>query len=163
MQISMWVPYDEARLRRTIRFVLRPQLKQLRVLGGVIAALGLFLVALDPTASTGYAAGAVGLGFVLVVPPITVSRTVRMQSDVLKDGHHMTIDEEWVTVSYPLAESRLKWPALERVIETSDVWYIMFGKYQAVTIVKEPMTEQQRAEFGAFVAQLPPRRPLSRV
>jgi hypothetical protein len=28
----------------------------------------------------------------------------------------------------------------------------MFGKIQAVTIPKDPMTEKQRAEFAAFVA-----------
>ena len=52
----------------------------------------------------------------------------------------------------PLAESRFRWAGLGRVIEAAEVWYVMFGKIQAVTIPKDPMTEEQRVEFSAFIA-----------
>jgi hypothetical protein len=156
MQISVWVPYDEERLRRTLGFILRPQLKFIRILGGVLIVLGLALVALEPTMPMAYGVVVLGLLFVVAIAPITVARSVRMQSNVIKDGFHMTLDDEWVTVTYPLAESRFRWAGVDRIIETPEVWYIMFGKIQAVTIPKEPMTEQQRAEFAAFVDGLQP-------
>lgn len=79
-----------------------------------------------------------------------------MQSDVVRDGLHMTLDDEWVTVTYPLAESRFRWAGLGSVIETSEVWYVMFGKAQAIPIPKDAMSEEQRAVFAAFVAGLQP-------
>ncbi|MGX7671081.1 YcxB family protein [Plantactinospora sp. DSM 117369] len=156
MQISMWVPYDEKRLRRTLRFLLRPQLNSVRILGGVLIVLGLALVALEPSMPTAYGTLVLGLLFVVAIAPITVARSVRMQSDVIKDGFHMTLDDEWVTVANPLAESRFRWAGLGRVIETPEVWYIMFGKIQAITIPKDLLTEEQRAEFAAFVNGLQP-------
>jgi hypothetical protein len=33
MQISMAVPYDEQRMRRTLMFILRPQLNTIRLVG----------------------------------------------------------------------------------------------------------------------------------
>ncbi|MFC6020843.1 YcxB family protein [Plantactinospora solaniradicis] len=156
MHISMWVAYDEKRLRRTIQFILRPQMRLVRILGGVLFVLGLGLVALEPSASVAYLAVVLGLVFVTAIAPITVARSMRMQSNVIKDGFHMTLDDEWVTMSYPLAESRFRWAGLDRVIETPEAWYVMFGKIQAITIPKEPMTEEQRAEFVAFVSGLQP-------
>lgn len=156
MQISMWVPYDEERLRRTLQFLHRPQLKPIRIMGGVLIVLGLVLVALEPSMPTAYAAVVLGMLLVVAIAPITVAWSMRMQSNVIKDGCHMTLDDEWVTVTYPLAESRFRWAGLGHVIETPEVWYIMFGKLQAITIAKDAMTEEQRAEFAAFIDALQP-------
>ncbi|MEU5939230.1 YcxB family protein [Micromonospora sp. NPDC047548] len=156
MQISIWVPYDEKQLRRTLQFVLRPQLNSIRILGGGLIVLGLALVALEPSTSLAYVALVLGLLFVVAIAPITVAQSMRMQSNVIRDGFHMTLDDEWVTLTYPLAESRFRWSGLGRVIETPEVWYIMFGKIQAIMIPKDPMTEEQRAAFAAFVNGLHP-------
>ncbi|GAA4559495.1 YcxB family protein [Planotetraspora kaengkrachanensis] len=154
MQISMQVPHDEKRLRRTLRFLLRPQLKLIRIMGGVLIVLGLVLVAMDPSDPIAYLAMILGLLFAVAVAPIAMAQSMRAQSDVIKDGFHVTLDDEWVTVVYPLAESRFRWAGLGRVVETPEVWYIMFGKYQAVTIPKGSMADEQRAEFAAFVDRL---------
>ncbi|PZG12187.1 hypothetical protein C1I95_26375 [Micromonospora craterilacus] len=156
MQISMWVPYDENQLRRTLQFILRPQLRLIRVLGGVLVALGVALLAVKPLSSLAYVAMILGLLFVVAVAPITVALSMRMQSNVIRDGFHMTLDDEWVTLTYPLAESRFRWAGLGRAIETPEVWYVMFGKLQAITIPKDPMTEEQRTTFAAFVNGLQP-------
>jgi hypothetical protein len=156
MQISVWVSYDERRLRRTLQFILRPQLKRIRIMGGVLTLLGLAVLALDRSSAVSYGIVALGLLFIFAIGPITVARSVRMQSNVIKDGFHMMLDDEWATVSYPLAESRFRWAGLDRIIETPEVWYAMFGKMQAFTIPKDPMTEEQRAEFAAFVDGLQP-------
>ena len=156
MQISMWVPYDEQQLRRTLRFILRPQMKPLRILGGVLAVLGLAMVALDPSSALAYVPLVLGLLLAFTIEPITVAQSMRMQSDVIRKGFHLTLDDDWVTLTNPLAESRLRWSGLDRATETPEAWYVMFGKMQAVTIPKGPMTEEQRTTFAAFVNGLRP-------
>jgi hypothetical protein len=156
MHIAMWVPYDERRIRRTLHFILRPQLKRVRVMGGILAVLGLALLALDHATPFPYVFMVLGLFVVVAIGPLTVARALRLQSNVVKDGFHMTLDNEWVTVSYPLAESRFRWAGLDRVIETPEVWYAMFGRMQAIPIPKETMTQEQRAELAAFLTGLQP-------
>ncbi len=152
----MWVPYEEERLRRTIRFVMRHQLNMWRVGGVVIVLLGLFMLMLDSTDSIGYVFTGIGLAFVFVVGRATVAWTLRMQAGAVKDGCQMAISDEWLTVANSLVESRIRWAAFGRVIETPEVWYIMFGKLQAVAVPKELMTDEQRATFTAFVNGLQP-------
>jgi len=120
-------------------------------MGGVLIVLGLAIAAMEPSAVVAYGIVILGPLFVVAVAPITVARSVRVQSNVIKDGFHMLLNDEWATMSYPLLESRFRWAGLDRVIETPEAWYAMFGKIQAITIPKEPMTEEQRAEFAAFV------------
>ncbi|MFD0578533.1 YcxB family protein [Dactylosporangium darangshiense] len=131
-------------------------MKRIRIMGGVLIVLGLGVLALDPSTAVAYGIVVLGLLFVFAIGPITVARSVRMQSNVIRDGFHMTLDDEWATMSYPLAESRFRWAGLDRIIETPEVWYAMFGKMQALTIPKDPMTDEQRAEFAAFVDGLRP-------
>jgi hypothetical protein len=116
-------------------------------------AAGLFAEVLQKQDLVAYAmvVMVIGLFIVFVIAPITVDQWVRNQSNVIKDDHHMTLDDEWVTISYPLAESRFRWAGLDRIIETPDVWYVMCGKMQAITIPKDRMSDDQRAEFAAFV------------
>ncbi|MER6592352.1 YcxB family protein [Micromonospora purpureochromogenes] len=158
MQISMWVPYDEKQLRRTLRFILGPQLKFIRIMSGVLIVFGLALVALEPLRLFAYVVLVTGLLFVVANAPIAVAWSMHATSNVIKDGSHMTLDTEWLTETYPLAELRFRWAGLDRVIETPEVWYIMFGKLQAITIPKGLMTEEQRAEFAAFVKGVATRR-----
>jgi YcxB-like protein len=156
MQISIVVPYDAKRMRRTYRFVLRPQFKVTRILGWVIVVLGLAIVPLNPADPVAYGFVVLGLFFVVAVAPLSVARCMRLQSWAIADRSRLTLDDEWVTVTFPLVESRFKWSGLYRVAETRADWYAMVGKVQAVAIPKELMTEEQRAEFGAFVQRLRP-------
>lgn len=86
MQISMWVPYDEERLRRMMKFLVRPQVKLIRVLGGVLVFLGLVLAALQPSNPVAYGCVVLGFIFAIAMGPITIARYVRMQSKIVKDG-----------------------------------------------------------------------------
>lgn len=123
---------------------------------GVLGTLfGLYAVVRTPTALTAYLMVAIGLFVVFGVQPLTVAWSMRGQAQAVKDSQHMTLDEEWLTVITSLTESRLRWAGINRIVETPEVWYAMYGKYQAVAIPKELMTEQERATFTAFVAALP--------
>jgi hypothetical protein len=152
MQIAMWVPYDEGRLRRTIKIVLRPQMRLIRILGGVLTVVGLFLVVAGGSFEVSFLAVVLGVVFMTLMSPLVVGRTVRMQSHVIKDGYHMTLGEEWLTIVFPLVESRYRWAAVDNVVETPEAWYLMLGKVQSITVPKDAMTEEQHAEFTAFLA-----------
>jgi hypothetical protein len=152
MQISMWVPYDEGRLRRTIKIVLRPQMRLIRVLGAILVVMGLLLALAGGSFELNLLAVVLGVVCLTVIGPITVSRAVSMQSAVIKDGFHMTLSDEWLTIVYPLAESRYRWAGVDKVIDTPEAWYLMCGKVQAFTIPKDTMTQEQRAQFAAFLA-----------
>jgi YcxB-like protein len=156
VQINMWVPFDEKRLRRTLQFILKPQLRSIRLLGLVLVLLGLPLAAVKPSNPIYYTFVFMGLLFMALVGPITVGRALRMQSNVMKEGLHMALDSESITVTYPLVESRFKWAGVVRVIDTPEAWYVMFGKVQSITVPKDTMTEEQRAEFAEFVKTLNP-------
>lgn len=152
MQISMWVPYDERRMRRTISIVMRPQVRILRVLGAIVAALGLLLVVIGGSVVFSVAFVVLGVLFMTGLGPLTAARAVSMQSRVIKDGSQITLTDEWLTVVYPLAESRFRWPALDNIVETPDAWFLMFGRAQSFTVPKDAMTEAQQAELATFLA-----------
>lgn len=156
MQISMRVPYDEERTRRTARFLLDSQITMIRVCGLVIVVCGLLIMVLQPTRLTGYVVLVLGMVLLSGLGPLMVRQVMSKQSDLFKDAMQMTLDTEAVSTTYPLAESRVKWAAHKKVVETPEVWYVMFGQVQAVTIPKETMTEQQREEFAAFLKTLKP-------
>ncbi|MEV4141125.1 YcxB family protein [Dactylosporangium sp. NPDC049742] len=151
MQITMWVPYDERRLRRTIAVVMRPQVRRMRIMGGILLALGALLIATGGPLELIVMTLVLGVLIATVIGPLTASRAVRMQSHVIKDGFQMTLTDEWVGVVYPLVESRYRWAGVDSVVETPDAWYMMLGKVQSLTIPKDTMTDEQRAEFAAFL------------
>ncbi len=128
MQISIAVPYDERRLRQTLTFALRPQVRAARIGGLFALVLGTLLILLDPALPLPYLTVIIGLFMIFGVEPFNVSRSMRMQARAIRDGRHITLDDEWLTVTYPLAESRYRWAGLDTVIETPETWYAMFGR-----------------------------------
>ncbi len=152
MQISMWVPYDEGRLRRTIKVVMRPQIRLIRIMGAILIPLGLLVIAIGASIPVAAVALLLGVLCLTVVGPLSVAQAVRMQSRIIRDGFHLTLSDEWLTVVYPLAESRYRWAGVDNVIETPEAWYLMSGRAQSFAVPKDAMTEEQRSEFAAFLA-----------
>lgn len=151
MQISMWVPYDEGQLRRTVKVVLRPQVRLLRILGAVLIVLALLVIAVGASIAVAAIALILGVLSMTAFGPATAAYTVRLQSRVVKDGFHMTLTDDWLAVIYPLAEARYRWAGIDNVIETPEAWYMMFGRAQPFTIPKSAMSDAQRAQFAAFL------------
>src|SRR5687768_17384801 len=124
MQIDMWVPYDEGRLRRTIKTVARPQIRLIRALGAALVVTGALLVPIGGAVEVTALAIVLGVLFMTVIGRIVVAYSARMQSHVIRDGLHMTLTDEWLTVVYPLAETRLRWAGVDNVVETPEAWYL---------------------------------------
>lgn len=156
VQISFSVPYDPRLLRRTLTFLARSQLRGIRALGGLIVLVGLLLVVLSPADLVPYALVLCGVAFLFGIVPLTVAYSMRRQSAAIRHPFHLTVDDEWVQVSYPLIESRFRWAAVDHIVETPEVWHIVLGSLQAQTVPKSAMTPQQQAEFAALVSRLAP-------
>jgi YcxB-like protein len=154
--ISTEVRYDADRVRRTVTHLLAPQFRLVRAMGIVLLVLGVLLILLEPTGPIGYGALVLGLFFLLAMAPITVRRTIGMQPAAARHDHRLTIDDDGVGSSFPLFEHRYRWPMVQRVVETPEVWYLMMGRVQAVVVPKEHLTDDQRAEFAAFLAGFRP-------
>ena len=162
MQIVAAVPYDEQQLRETLTFILKPQLRRIRIYGWVILVLGLVILALAlPTTDfvetvVGLMFAVLGAYFAFAVRPVSISRAIRRQPRVVRDGYWLTLDDEWLTVSYPLLQSRYRWAGLESIVDTPTAWYVRLSRYQALAIPKAPLTPEQQAEFTAFLARRQP-------
>jgi hypothetical protein len=162
VQITAAVPYDEQQLRATLAFILRPQVKRIRIYGLFLLVCGLiaFPLALSEADFVATVVGlmllVLGVYFVFAVRPLAISRAVSRQSRLTRDGYWLTLDDEWLGISYPLLQSRYRWAGLESITDTPQAWYVRFSKYQALAIPKAPLTPEQQAEFAAFLAHRPP-------
>ena len=152
--ISLRVPYDEARLRRSLRFILHRQVLTLRVMGALLLLLGVVLVGFQLSQALAYVAILLGLWWLVGAGPAAISRALRAHRRVLGADSTVTLDDEWITVSFPNVDLRQRWIAVDRVAEGPEAWYVMVAPLQAITIPKDRMTPEQRAEFSRFVANL---------
>ncbi len=152
MQISLTVAYDEARLRRALQFILAPQVRTTRIIGAVMFAAGLPLAVIRPGQAVAYVALLLGLWFVVGAGPVGASRALRTQPALNKQEYRLTLDDEWISRVYPEHEARYRWTCVTHVVETPSDWYAMLSQAQALPIPKDLMSEAQRAEFAAFVA-----------
>ncbi|WP_189223155.1 YcxB family protein [Saccharothrix coeruleofusca] len=155
MQISLWVPYDEWRARRLIKFMLRPTVTWMRVLGAVIAAY-VVLALLVSSISPSIPLIVLGVFCVFGFEPLMVWYSLRAQNAAIRQGYHLVVDDAGVTMKAESYESRLAWSTIQRVKEKPDAWFLVLSKMQAMAIYKDLMTEEQRSQFAAILAQRQP-------
>lgn len=154
MNISFSVSHNEQRLRRVIKFLVRRQLKWLRIIGVVMAAAGVAALVTDSLSTwTGTVLAITGAVFAVLLEPYAVAHSMRVQSLVAREGYVMTLEETHVAVNAHSYSWRFSWSILDQIVDTPDAWYLMFGKIQAHAVYKELLTEEQRAEFTAFLAR----------
>ncbi len=154
MRISLSVPYDERQMRRTLTFLVGRQAKIARLVGAVGLFAGILLLMFrTPVVWAPYVVLAASLYLLFGMVPVTVAWSMRSQAAAAKEDMQLTLDEEGITLAAPRAESRLSWAGIDRMEETAEVWYAMFGKLQAVPIPKDLMTEAERTTFADFVSR----------
>jgi hypothetical protein len=156
MNITFAVPYDKQRQRTLLNFLIRPSATRLRIAGAVVAVIGGVMLLTDLT-SVMWGTFIIILGVVTptVSAKLTVSQTIRAQGALGRLGYQMTLDEAGVVVTSEMSEGRFAWSALD-IVERPEAWYLHVSQMQGVAVFKDLMTEEQRAEFAAFVAQRQP-------
>ncbi|QQQ78287.1 YcxB family protein [Saccharothrix sp. 6-C] len=153
MRIILQVPYDEQRLRRTIKFVLRPSVKKLRLAGAVMAPLGVLLLLLGVGPLVPLLLIGLGLLYAFALEPFMVRQSLRAQNPVVRQGYQLVVDDAGFTMEAEAYAQRMAWSTVQRVEEQPDAWFLVISKVQALAVHKHLMTEEQRAEFAALLAQ----------
>lgn len=151
MQILLSVPFDKARLRRALTFLIRAERKGSGFWGAVITVAGAALWLLRPTDSLPYLAVAFGMYIMFLQVPHLVALSIRRMSPLNTYPSQAVLDDEGVTVSFALGHTRLLWAAASQIVERPDAWLIIFGPLNFMMIPKDVMTEEQRAEFAEFL------------
>ncbi|MFI9818165.1 YcxB family protein [Saccharothrix variisporea] len=151
------VPYDETLLRRTIEYMLRPHLKRLRPAGLAMAG-GAVIMAVTGVWPLYLWAPVIVLGlfFTFAMKPYLIGNSVKQQWAGIKADFRLDADEEWVSFSYPAFQTRIRWEAMEKVVETPEAWLLVLGRIQATAVPKSAMTPEQLAEFTALLARRRP-------
>ncbi|NUT94278.1 MAG: YcxB family protein [Saccharothrix sp.] len=151
------VPYDESLLRRTLEYMLRPYTKRYLPLGLVLAGIGALTGVLGVWRPVVWVPLVLlGLLLAFAMKPYMVSMSVKQQWAGIKADFRLDVDEEWVSFSYPAFQSRIRWEAMEKVVETPEAWMLVLGKVQATAVPKSAMTPEQLAEFTALLARRRP-------
>ncbi|KOX18594.1 hypothetical protein ADK67_35865 [Saccharothrix sp. NRRL B-16348] len=160
MEISLRVPYDEQRLRRSIRFVLRPSVKKLRIAGLIMTPIGVLLLFTSVFTGTGWLVPAalivLGLLYAFALEPFMVRQSLRAQNAATRQDYDLTVDEAGFTMKAESYEQRMAWSTIQRVDEQPDAWFLVISKLQALAVHKDLMTEEQQRQFVAILAQHAP-------
>jgi hypothetical protein len=157
VEISIRVPYDEQRVRRSLKFVLRRNVKRLRVLGLIIAVLGAVLMSFTGPTITTIALVVLGLVYTFGMEPLLVWQSMRAgQNAATRQDYQLTVDEAGFAMKGESYEQRLAWSTVQRVEEEPDAWFIVLSKAQALGVYKDLMTEEQRTAFAAILARRQP-------
>jgi hypothetical protein len=153
VQISVHVPYDEQRLRRMMKFVLRPQTMKLRIVGMVMAAVGVVLLFTGTDWLVPTLVIVLGLLYAIALEPFLVRQCLRAQNAATRQDYELTVDDAGFTMKAESYEQRMAWSTIQRVDEQSDAWFLMLSKMQGFGVYKNLMTEEQRMGFVAILAQ----------
>ena len=156
MEISLRVPYDERRLRRSIEYVLRRSVKTLRIAGACLVVGGAVLLVVTGPAVTPIALLVLGLVYAFGMEPFLVWQSLRRQNPAARQDYDLTVDDAGFTMKAEAYEQRLAWSMIQRVDEEPDAWFLVLSKIQAMAVYKDLMTEQQKTTFAAILAQRQP-------
>ncbi|MEU4762421.1 YcxB family protein [Actinosynnema sp. NPDC023794] len=153
MQISVHVPYDEQRLRRSLKFVVRPQTKKLRIVGLIMVPAGalMWLTGIDwpmPVLVI-----VLGLAYAFALEPFMVRQSLRALNPSARQDYELTLDDAGFAVKAESYEQRLAWSTIQRVDEQPDAWFLVITKMQVLPVYKDLMTEEQRALFADILAR----------
>lgn len=152
MQISLTVVFDESRLRRDTRFVMRDAIRATWITGGSIVALGVLVAIVEQRPALGPGLIVGGLVYAALAGPMAVRRAVRAQTTVVGHDRRLLLTDDWITLVYPLVESRWRWAAVARVVDAEDTIYLMVGSMQSIPIPKAALGPAQHSELTAFLA-----------
>ena len=163
MQININLPPGNAWLLLAVRQASRRGLTRLRVIAGVLIAIGC-LSALSGVSRTtgGTDTGNLVVGALLIVVGFlwlwlarrAPGRAVKLQPRyMLTEPGFIEITDVGVTQTYPSARIAFAWSAFVRTVETPEMWLLYVGRISVIYVPKEPLTEAERSELAAHISR----------
>jgi hypothetical protein len=158
MDIRFVLPPGDERLTRLVRFLYRRLFRVLRASGVVLclaAAVLVVLLVLDGAQPTDVVVlvAAVAIAALAFGYPAWAVRRIRRTQPYAGESWQYRLTEDGVSITGRPATQSFSWDGLQRVEETADDVYLLVGKYVAVQLPKQLLSEPDLAELRAFVAE----------
>jgi hypothetical protein len=147
---------DPATYRTAVRVLSRQHFLVIRIVGGVLAALGVALLVIGSTALLPVAAGsaAAGLMFAVWMPVRLVHHSSRRAAPALAGPWRYEIDDAVVRVATPLARSEWPWQTFTSGQDHPDFWLLRTPiKGQALIVVKRALNDADRLDFARLAQE----------
>jgi drug/metabolite transporter (DMT)-like permease len=160
MHIIVDTQPDPALWRAAFRQVLRKSMRRVRILGAILAALGVLLVLLA-VATDGDDAAALILGIFLVVlgalyvlylPVRALQLSLRRMPPALQQPQRFELTEQYVEVTSPLIFTRYAWGAFVRIQEAPGLLMLMLSRNQTLPVPLGGLPPEDLARLRNFVA-----------
>lgn len=143
--------------RSAISRLNRSYFRRIRVVGAVLAVIGVILFAVDPTG-----VGAVGVGLALggtalaaFLPYVILWQSARLAAPAIAAPWRYEIGEDVIRVSTPLASTERRWQAFTTAQEHQEFWLLHTAiKGVAVILVKNAFTAADQLALAQLIQGL---------
>jgi hypothetical protein len=144
---------DLDRYAVAFRYVLRDLYRKVRILGAILAVLGVAVLALGTDAwPVGVGLLVVGALNVVYVPRKSIQTSIRALPLVLRQPQRIEIGDPGVRILSPLMSTEYAWAAFENTREIPGQLLLMLGKRQVLPVPITTVPPQQLAELREFLA-----------
>jgi hypothetical protein len=151
---------DPALWRAAFRQVLRPTMRRVRILGAILAVLGVLVLLLaastdgDPVPLVGCGVFLVVLGvlYALYLPVRALQLSMRRMPPALQQPLRFELTEQYVEVTSPLIFTRYAWGAFVRIQEAPGLLMLMLSKNQTLPVPLGGLPPEDLARLRDFVA-----------
>jgi drug/metabolite transporter (DMT)-like permease len=160
MHIIVDTQPDPALWRAAFRQVLRKSMRRVRILGAILAAIGLLLVLLaaatggDDAAPLIFGIFLIVLGalYALYLPVRALQLSVRRLPPALQQPLRIELTEQYVEVTSPLIFTRYAWGAFVRIQEAPGLLMLMLSRNQTLPVPLGGLPPEDLARLRYFVA-----------
>jgi membrane protein implicated in regulation of membrane protease activity len=149
VDIRVEITPDSRRTLRGLRYLKRRKLWTLRLAGAFCVLFGLLMVAVGMIGWAifffAYAViAAPALDLILV---LAVRRVARMQGD----RRTIELTDERLRSSGALSTVEVAWPAVDRVSDNDEFWFLRLASRDTIILPKQHLTPAQQQEFRDFL------------
>ncbi|GIH13645.1 YcxB family protein [Rugosimonospora africana] len=153
MHIIIDAEPDLDRYAGAFRYVLRDAYRKVRILGAILAVLGVVLLALGTDAwPFGVGLLVIGVLYVIYIPRKSVRTSIRALPLVMRQPQRIEIGDPGVRILSPLMSTEYAWAAFEKTQEIPGQLLLMLGKRQVLPVPITTVPPEQLAELRDFLA-----------
>jgi uncharacterized protein YjeT (DUF2065 family) len=156
VHIVIDTPPDPALWRAAFRQVLRRPMRRVRILGALLAVLGVLLVLISDGDFApivfGLALVVIGLLYSLFLPFRALQLSLRRMPPSLQQPLRFEVTDQYVEVTSPLIFTRYAWGAFVSIQEIPGVLLLMVSKHQTLPVPLGGVHPEELARLRDFVA-----------